>query len=594
MAISLKLTIICLSAYVLCVFGTANDELVIKNVDRAIDVSSQLVKISHRLTLQNNGKSTIKQFSFPIQPDARKYLSFLKAKLLEGKDSILKTTEKDINQVPTWIVDLKEGLEPGKTVKVRVDTVFAHHLKPHPAEISQKEKQLVTFQGSAYLYSPYKVTTQTTKVVLSSSNIENFTKVKPTTQSDSSITYGPYDDIPPMTEESIVIHYENNNPFLTVSSLVRHIEISHWGNIAVEETIDVYHSGARLKGSFSRFEYQREQSGVSSVKSFKTLLPPSAADVYYRDEIGNISTSNLKEGEESVELEIRPRFPLFGGWKTHYVIGYNVPSYEFLYNSGDQFVLQMKLVDHVFDDMIIENALVRIVLPEGAQDIEIETPYTVQRLSDSVHYTYLDTMGRPVIQLSAKNLVENHIQDFKLRYRFSRIQMLQEPLLCVLAFLCLFGAVIIYVRLDFSITKDEANENRLRVAGIAETVVKHQQKRSALYHQYEEQLNKFKQSKDSNAFQAALKNIQAELKSETQAIDASAQLKGEGASLAEKVNELQKLDKNLREALANLTILIEKLVNGKTNKQQFIELEGPLTKKKEDLLEKINNLVVKL
>lgn len=68
-----------------------------------------------------------------------------------------------------------------------------------------------------------------------------------------------------------MVHFENNSPFLSVSPLVRHIEVSHWGNIAVEETLDIYHTGAKLKGSFSRFEYQRESSGVSSVKSFKVI-----------------------------------------------------------------------------------------------------------------------------------------------------------------------------------------------------------------------------------------------------------------------------------------------------------------------------------
>ncbi len=71
-------------------------------------------------------------------------------------------------------------------------------------------------------------------------------------------------------QEEVVVHYENNAPFLAVSTLLRHIEVSHWGNIAVEETIDAYHGGAKLKGSFSRFEYQREQSGVSSVKVTRT------------------------------------------------------------------------------------------------------------------------------------------------------------------------------------------------------------------------------------------------------------------------------------------------------------------------------------
>lgn len=66
------------------------------------------------------------------------------------------------------------------------------------------------------------------------------------------------------------IHYENNTPFLTISSITRTIEVSHWGNIAVEETIDLRHTGAVLTGPFSRYDYQRQSdSGISSVKSFK-------------------------------------------------------------------------------------------------------------------------------------------------------------------------------------------------------------------------------------------------------------------------------------------------------------------------------------
>jgi len=428
--------------------------LFIKTAERTIDVSSQLVKITHRLTLVNNGKTPVKSVVFPVETKAKKNLSFFKAQLVEGGKQLV-AKENPSKALPhSYTIELKDTLEAGKTIKLQVEAVFSNHLSPHPAEITQKEKQLVQYRGNAYLYSQYKVGSQTTKISLSSSNIESFTKVKPSSQSESTVTYGPYENIPPLSEEDIVVHYENNSPFLSVESLLRHIEVSHWGNIAIEETIDVYHNGAKLKGSFSRFEYQREQSGVSSVKAFKTLLPLSASDVYYRDEIGNISTSNLREGDDNVELELRPRFPLFGGWKTHYVIGYNVPSYEYLFNSGNDFVLQIKLIDHIFDDMIVDNAKIRVILPEGSSNIELETPYAVTRLPDSLHFTYLDTVGRPVVELEAKNLVESHIQDFKLHYSFSRVKMFQEPLLCCAAFMLLFLTVIVYVRLDFSITKN--------------------------------------------------------------------------------------------------------------------------------------------
>ncbi len=85
----------------------------------------------------------------------------------------------------------------------------------------------------------------------------------------------------------------------------------------------------------------------------QTLLPAAARDIYYRDEIGNISTSHLREMDDSVELELRPRFPLFGGWKTHYYIGYNVPSYQYLYNSGECLAHFLKTSFRGFKDAVV-------------------------------------------------------------------------------------------------------------------------------------------------------------------------------------------------------------------------------------------------
>ena len=66
------------------------------------------------------------------------------------------------------------------------------------------------------------------------------------------------------------MHYENHSPFLTVTRLERWLEVSHWGNIAVEETLDVLHTGARLKGPFSRYDFQREHNTYASVKVNQT------------------------------------------------------------------------------------------------------------------------------------------------------------------------------------------------------------------------------------------------------------------------------------------------------------------------------------
>lgn len=98
------------------------------------------------------------------------------------------------------------------------------------------------------------------------------------------------------------MHYENNSPFLTITSMTRVIEVSHWGNIAVEETVDLKHTGAVLKGPFSRYDYQRQpDSGISSVKSFKVdMLHNFSFFCFYR----GLPVSYIPRGEKKCDCPL--------------------------------------------------------------------------------------------------------------------------------------------------------------------------------------------------------------------------------------------------------------------------------------------------
>jgi oligosaccharyltransferase complex subunit alpha (ribophorin I) len=572
-------------------------ELVNSNVDRTVDLSSHLPKITNLITVENIGKSAVNSYIYIVDSNLQDSLSFIGAVSKNSdEDQRLKVTLTTQQKKEVYRIDFESPLASGKSTKIEVETYFPHTLQPYPSEIAQSEKQLVKFITNAYYYSIYDTAKQTTVVNTVSSNIESYTQgVKPVSKSENSVTYGPFEDIKASSEAQITIHYENNTPFLSVTEMDRLIEVSHWGNIAVEETIDVRHTGALLKGSFSRYDYQRNQDGQASIKSFKTNLPAAARDVYYRDEIGNISTSNLKEMDEALEVELRPRFPLFGGWKTHYTLGYNVPSYQYLYNSGDKYVLKMRFVDHIYDDQIVDYATVRVILPEGANVQKLVTPFDVKRSPDQKHFTYLDTTGRPVIIAHKSNLVDAHIQDFELHYTFSKTNMFIEPLLAVSAFYLLFVVVIIYVRLDFSITKDEATESRLRVAGLVEQIQGAHDRRSALYQSYDDAINKFKSSKDTAGFIAKRKAIDADHKSLTGQISGLlSKLKAEGADAGDKVAELQNLDSHVREQVNLAITYAEKLIQGKINKQQYLDVEATVKTKKEELYSKMEGILASL
>lgn len=90
-------------------------------------------------------------------------------------------------------------------LQVDVETICTHLLTPHPASVTQKEKQLILYHGNHYFYSPYRVAKQTTVVNLGTRNIESYTKLKPVSQTDSTITYGPYENISPFSIVSMCV-----------------------------------------------------------------------------------------------------------------------------------------------------------------------------------------------------------------------------------------------------------------------------------------------------------------------------------------------------------------------------------------------------
>lgn len=563
--------------------------LTIKKVERKIDLTTQLVKVNSKLVIENTGTGNVKSFWFVLTEEEESNLAIFA--VTSGGAELKGSNIQKKNDLSYHKIELKNALASGKTINVEVEVILTNLLVPYPRSINQGEKQLVEYAGNHYFFTPYSVTSQSTTVTLFSPNIISYSRLKPTsTPVDTSINYGPYENVAPFSQDPMKIHFENNSPFLTITRLERVIEVSHWGNIAIEETIDLLHTGALLKGAFSRYDYQREHNSYSSIKAFKTVLPASAKDVYYRDEIGNISTSHMRVQEDSVELDLKPRFPLFGGWKTHYTLGYNIPSYEHLYSSGSSYILKMRFLDHVYDDMVVEEMTLKVILPEGVSDVEFKAPYDVKRDEDTYHYTYLDTVGRRVISASKRNLIEHHIQEFELQYNFPAYLMLQEPLLVVIAFFLMFVLVILYVRLDLTLSKDESTEAKMRVSSHCEMVHSHHDRRAALYEKLEEEIQKLKVNKDIGHSQIATKKIFTNIKEETQVItEFGGKIKVDNTEYAEKVNELQKQDKLLGDCLHQQLTLVEKLVSGKMNKQHYMDADSANHKKKEAILDKIKS-----
>lgn len=430
--------------------ATSKAATVNSKIDRIIDLSSQLVKITEKILIESDGpKSSLGSYLITIDPTHRERLSYIEARY---DDQQLDLVEKSAG---TYEVDLS-----GHNLKLPliVTSVYSKLLQPYPAEISQNDRQFVRYIGIQTSLSPYLTKTITTRIKLpTSSRLESFSKANKMTTGTNKLTYGPFKDVEPnKPAEPLVIHFENNSPFVAVTEFLRTIELSPWANtIHVANEVKVAHVGAKLKGSFSRLEYQRDHSnGVSSVKSFNAELPKVSKDIYFRDGIGNISTSNVRSMTGKTLVSIKPRFPLFGGWVTDFVLGYKLPMKDFIEeptSADSRYTLSIPFSDVLYENMLIDGITVKIYLPAGSKSIEIEpNQINFERSIDDFSYSYLDIVGRPVVILKKNNVVAQHFdgRPIVIKFTYSKLFLLQEPLLLMAVAILATILAAIYTRMS--------------------------------------------------------------------------------------------------------------------------------------------------
>ncbi|KAJ9128433.1 hypothetical protein P3X46_035033 [Hevea brasiliensis] len=398
-------------------------DLILSKVDRRIDLTSQIVRITSTLKVENAGSGLVSEVLLAFPELQAKNLVYLMATTNEGKG---KTKSSGVSlpvevanpkgmppALTVYSVSLPKALGEGDTMSLDVLAVFTHTLKPFPEKITQADIQLVLFQDSAYYLSPYAVKFQSLSIKLPDARIESYTKIENTKIHGSEIKYGPYENLPPFSYSPLVVHFEINQPFAVAQELVREIEVSHWGNVQVTEHCNIVHEGAKSEGEFSRLEYQARPHirGSSAIRHFVAKLPPRAHSIYYRDEIGNISTSHLWADSKKTELLIEPRYPMFGGWRTAFIIGYSLPLQDFLFESEGKRFLNISFASPI-NDLVIDNLVVKVVLPEGSRDLSVSTPFPVKQRQES-KISHLDVVGRPVIVLEKADVVPEHNQYFQ-------------------------------------------------------------------------------------------------------------------------------------------------------------------------------------
>ena len=105
-----------------------------------------------------------------------------------------------------------------------------------------------------------------------------------------------------------------------------------------------------------------------------------------------------------------------------------------------------------FEDILAKNYTVQIALPEGASGIELKLPIDKYTVSHEKYYSFLDFFGRPMVVINVKNAYDIHNVYFQINYDYSPVWLLVKPIILVSFFLMIFGSLILYFRIELSLS----------------------------------------------------------------------------------------------------------------------------------------------
>ena len=268
--------------------------------------------------------------------------------------------------------------------------------------IEMDSVQTLIVEAETQPLSPYSTTSYSLNII-GSDSIKKFGEKD--SVSSNSFTLDGVSDIEPFTVSKAKFLYIRNLPLPRVAHLNREAWVSHWSStLEFKEYYELINDAAKLSSGFSRADYMKNKLGMkpsSALIALDMILPEDSYSHHYTDLVGMVSTSKAHENH----YFIKPRFPLFGGWKFNFTIGWTNSLSQFLHAvSEDEFILALPLLNGP-QDVFYDTANISIFLPEGAIVQDLQTPLAFVSTETTYQHSYFDLgSGHVKVTISMKNL----------------------------------------------------------------------------------------------------------------------------------------------------------------------------------------------
>lgn len=408
---------------------------------RSIDVSKAFVREVALVEIINKADTPQDLYVFPANDgyDAIDTVSYFMAYDEERSRDLhpIKLTEG------VYAIKMPAPIAPGSTFTFKVVYVYTNTLEAVPKKIGLDDTQQLLLKFNKFCYSPYPTHQYSlTFAGLSkgleydlqldhydSPNIAELPEVNGRIEEESQVlTYGPIDTtLAPYTVKPLGLWYEHNRPLARVLNLERNFWLPALdiGVVLTEDYYELYNNGAALNLGFSRadwikgrYEFAKEHFSLVRLLFPKNDETPFE-NFYFTDKVGLVSTFMDTE----TDLMFLPRFPLFGGWKYNFTMGWNnaiEPFVRKVHNETDVYIARFPVLNRL-DDITYDNVTINVYLPENAEFLNATSHLEEKSITVGTELSYLDVSdGHVKVSLHYTNLFDDQALSYVyVKYRYS-------------------------------------------------------------------------------------------------------------------------------------------------------------------------------
>ncbi|CAI7720187.1 dolichyl-diphosphooligosaccharide--protein glycosyltransferase subunit OST1, putative [Plasmodium vivax] len=425
-------------------------------------------------------------------------------------------------QVKAYRVTLKRRLHKGEKVSLHFGYALGQPYFPFPVDLSPGEEQKLMFYLSSKILLPYDVEEREELKIFLCKNcaiariedgdfLRSFVKVNEDTyvcerggggrrravgdhpQGEAAIRTDP-NEFPAQERElgrftlgqKALFYFRANNHLGYCERVTKEIKLSQLGFVYEREEYVLRNDAARIN-TFDRYvlsDYESrhtsegkgkgkgtDDQSATIIYSMKSKINYDIYEYEYFDDLGKIyliqaeEIFDHKKKNSHIMFDLRPRYPLLGGWRAHFFNSFYHDSNLYRIKNKENYYAYKIDIAPSIKAFFIKQLKVRISLPPFSENVAVVSRDDSVNVLTSKQKEWLDLFSfRNVVEIQIEKffppLDENYYQDLLVMYKFRFFNHFWKPLLVILI---AFAAILLLCLLrelpfDFNTAKEKADK----------------------------------------------------------------------------------------------------------------------------------------